>query len=67
MFAIACIGIALGLWFLVSALANWNWYKGIVDFAAAESLFGEDATRWLCGIVGVVVIGFGIAGLVQAR
>jgi hypothetical protein len=60
--AITCI--ALGLWFLVSALANWDWYKGI-DIAAAESL-GESATRWLCGIVGVVVIGLGIAWLVQA-
>ena len=66
MVAIACIGIALGLWFLVSALANWDWYKGIVDFAAADSLFGEDATRWLCGAAGLVVIGFGIAGLARA-
>ena len=61
--AITCI--ALGLWFLVSALAKWDWYKGI-DFAATESL-GESATRLLCGIVGVVVIGLGIAWLVQAR
>jgi hypothetical protein len=67
MLAIACIGIAVGVLFLVSALANWDWYKGIVDFAAAEGLFGEDATRWLCGIIGVVAIGFGIAGLLQAR
>ena len=67
MIAIACIGIAIGLWFLVSALANWDWYKGIADFAIAEALLGENATRWLCGILGLVVIGFGIAGLVQAR
>jgi hypothetical protein len=58
--------ISLGVWFLVSALANWDWYKGIVDFAVAEALFGEDATRWLCGIAGLATIGIGVAGLTGA-
>jgi hypothetical protein len=67
MVILACLGIILGLWLLWSALANWDWYKGIADFAAAEALFGEDAARWLCGVVGVVATGYGIAVIVQAR
>ena len=46
MIAIAWICIAFSLWLFVSALANWDWYKAIMDFAAAETLFGENATRW---------------------
>jgi hypothetical protein len=36
---------------MVSALASRDWFKGIVVYAA----------RRLCGIIGLVVIGFGIA------
>jgi hypothetical protein len=61
MVAVASCVVALGVLFLVSALANWDWYKGIVDFAAAEVLFGEDAARWLCGLSGLALIGLGIA------
>jgi hypothetical protein len=66
MLAIAIIGITLGSWLLISALANWDWYKGMVDFAAAETLFGEATTRWLCGLLGLVIIGVGIVGLVRS-
>lgn len=62
---IGAIAIALGAWLLWSALANWEWYKGITDFAVAETLFGEDAARWLCGLSGLVTIGLGIAVLVR--
>jgi hypothetical protein len=67
MIAVACIGILLGVVLLLAALANADWYKGIIDFAVAEVLFGEDATRWLCGIAGVATIGLGIAGLIMAK
>jgi hypothetical protein len=32
---IACLCIVLGLWLLWSALANWDWYKGIAVLAQA--------------------------------
>ena len=65
MVALAIFVVAIGAWFLVSALANWDWYKGIVDFAATEAIFGENAARWLCGLLGIVGIVFGIAMLLQ--
>ena len=55
---------AVGCFLLVSALANWDWYKGIADFAAVESLLGENAARWLFGLV---LIGFGVASLTGSR
>jgi hypothetical protein len=60
MVVLAGCAIALGLWFLYSALANWDWYKGIVDFAVTETLFGEEAARWLCGLFGLTIIGAGV-------
>jgi threonine/homoserine/homoserine lactone efflux protein len=65
MVAVTIFVMALGVLFLVSALANWDWYKGIVDFAAVEGLFGENAARWLCGLFGLVLIGLGVVGLFQ--
>jgi hypothetical protein len=57
--------IAVGVWLLISALANWDWYIAITDFAATEALFGETAARWLCGLLGIVAIVFGIALLID--
>jgi len=65
MVALSLFVVAIGVWFLISALANWDWYKAIVDFAATEAIFGESAARWLCGLLGIVAIGFGIAMLLQ--
>jgi uncharacterized membrane protein HdeD (DUF308 family) len=65
MIALSLFVVAIGAWFLISALANWDWYKGIVDFAATEAILGENAARWLCGLVGIVAIVFGIAMLFQ--
>jgi hypothetical protein len=59
MIALALFVAAAGVAFLASALANWDWYKGIVDFALVEGLLGESAARWLCGLSGVALIGFG--------
>jgi hypothetical protein len=53
MFALMLVIIAIGVWFLVSALANWDWYNSIVDFAAIEGIFGESASRWCCGLLGL--------------
>jgi hypothetical protein len=55
---------AVGLFFLISALANWDWYTVLVDFAVVESVLGENAARWFCGLFGLVLIGFGVAQLV---
>jgi hypothetical protein len=60
MSAIPILILMLGVWFLVSALANWDWYKAMVDFAAIEGLMGEDVARWACGLSGLVMIGGGI-------
>ena len=67
MVALSIFIIFLGGWFLISALANWDWYNAILDFAAVEALFGESASRWLCGVVGLVLIGGGVAGAISTR
>jgi hypothetical protein len=54
---------AVGLLFLISALANWDWYTTLGDFAVVESIFGENAARWFCGVFGLVLIGFGVVQL----
>jgi len=65
MVALAIIIVLFGVWLVISALANWDWYKGITDFAATEAVFGESAARWLCGVLGIVAIVFGIVMMAQ--
>jgi hypothetical protein len=67
MVAFAVLFAALGGWLLVSALANWDWYKGLVDFAVVETLFGEDAARWVGGLAGLGLIGCGISVYAGSR
>lgn len=55
--------IALGVWFVVSALANWDWFYGIVEFGVVEMLFGEGVGRMVCLLSGVVLIVGGVTGL----
>jgi hypothetical protein len=54
---------AVGVFFLISALANWDWYTTLVDFAVVESILGENAARWCCGAFGLVLIGLGVGQL----
>lgn len=55
--------ILLGAFFVLSAVANWDWSKGIADFAAVEIIFGENAARILCAMSGLV---FSVAGVLMA-
>ena len=55
--------IVLGVWLVVSALANWDWFYGILEFGIVEMLFGESAGRLVCLLVGIVLIVGGVAGL----
>jgi hypothetical protein len=59
----AILVIVAGLWFLVSAVLDLEWFYGIADFSAAESLLGERAARWLCGGLGLVLIALGAVAL----
>ena len=52
----------LGLWFLVSALVDLDWYYGVIDFQTAELLFGENAVRWVCGTLGFAMVVIGLTG-----
>ena len=54
---------ALGVWLLISALANWDWFNAIAEFASIEALFGEGGSRLVCGIAGVGLIAVAIVGL----
>ena len=55
--------IGLGLWLLISALLNWEWYLGIFDFAFIEAIFGDSAARWACGLAGVAMLVTGVVTL----
>ena len=65
MVALASIFVLVGLWLLVSALWNWEWYESILEFRLAEAFLGEDSARWLCGVSGLVILGLGLALLVE--
>ena len=56
-----------GALLLVSALANWDWYKGLVDYAVIEAVFGEDAARWVCGVSGVALLVGSAVMLIQGK
>jgi hypothetical protein len=56
---------ALGVWFIVSALLNWEWFYGIMEFSIIEGLFGEGVRRILCGLSGAALLIGGIAGCVN--
>jgi hypothetical protein len=40
MVALASIFVLVGLWLLVSALLNWEWYESILEFRLAEAFLG---------------------------
>lgn len=63
MVALAGFVILIGVWFLVSALANWQWFTTDWDFALIERVFGENAARIVFGLLGIVLIVFGIVWL----
>lgn len=67
MVGIIVLMAVIGLWLLVSALANWDWYKAIADFAVVETVFGENAGRLLCGLSGLILVGASIVTLVRHR
>ena len=57
MVGLLVFGFVLGLLFLVSALAEWEWVYSLWDVEATRALFGEAAARWFCGVVGVAMMG----------
>ncbi|HLW68676.1 MAG TPA: hypothetical protein VKS79_25385 [Gemmataceae bacterium] len=65
MLPLMIIVTALGVWFIVSALLNWEWFYGIMEFAIIEGLFGEGISRIVCGIAGVALTIGGIIGVVN--
>ena len=67
MIALMLVLIALGVWFIVSALANWDWVYGIMELGIIEGLFGEGAGRLACLALGVFLSGVGVAGCLGFR
>lgn len=60
MLALAVFLYILGFWFLISALANWDWIYALHEYAAIEAVFGEGTTRWVCGFEGLAIIALGV-------
>ena len=65
MIPLMIIVIALGIWFIVSALLNWEWFYGFMEFEIIEGLIGEGVSRIVCGITGVALVIGGIIGCVS--
>jgi hypothetical protein len=57
----------LGLWFLISALMDWEWWGSVIDLQSAELLFGENSIRWIFGVGGAAMVIIGLAGAWHAR
>jgi len=53
----------LGVWLLVSALLNWEWYKAFIDVEVVEGLFGETVCRWFCGLCGIAIFICAVVGV----
>ena len=41
--------IAIGVWFVLSAVLNWEWYHAFWEVQAEQALFGETFARWSFG------------------
>jgi hypothetical protein len=65
MVPLCLFAIAVGVWFVLSALLNWEWYKALYDVAATETLFGETAARWSFGLGGAAIIGYAVYYLIH--
>jgi hypothetical protein len=63
MAAMAWIVIALGIWFIISALANWDWFYGILEFGLVEAVLGEGVGRVTCLLYGVALVIGGVLAL----
>ena len=56
MLSVCIVGAAVGLLFLVSAIADWDWIYARWDVDATRTIFGEGAARWFCGLTGVAIL-----------
>src|SRR5262249_44611960 len=57
----------LGLWFVISALFDWEWAFGVIDFQDAELGLGVEAVRWTFCACGVGMVILGVVGLMLGR
>ena len=58
--ALYLIGIAIGVFLIVSALLGWEWVHGLWDVEAVRVVLGEGAARWFCAAGGLVMVGMTI-------
>jgi hypothetical protein len=56
MLGVCIVGAGVGLLFLVSAIAEWEWIYSLWDVDAARAFIGEGAARWFCGIIGIAML-----------
>lgn len=57
--------IAVGVWFVLSALLNWEWYHAFWDVQAEQALFGDTFARWSFGLGGAALIVTGVYYLLK--
>jgi hypothetical protein len=60
MLAMVLMLVGLGVWFIISAVANWDWFYGILEFGLVEAMFGEGVGRVTCFVYGVALIFGGV-------
>lgn len=57
------ISICVGVWFVTSALLEWEWFYEIMEISLIAAFFGDGAGRVVCLLFGVALVFVGIAGL----
>lgn len=56
MVAMYVLGIAFGMLLVVASVRNWEWLYQDWDTALLRAVAGENATRWACGLCGLVFV-----------
>lgn len=60
-----CIVFLIGLWFLASAIMNWEWFHVLDEIIVALAVVGLTGARIIIGVTGLVLMGVGISGVVK--
>jgi hypothetical protein len=59
MLPIVLLFVAVGVFFIVAAVQNWDWFylnRWFAEENIIARMFGEDAARWLVGVTGLSIV-----------
>lgn len=54
--ALAFAAVAAGLFFLISAIKDWDWIYFSMESLIVKQYLGESGVRWLTGLSGITLM-----------